>query len=414
MLFIYLLQTRDPVIMQSPSKITDGSVSTPPGSSTIQGWADLPEGLLHSIIPLLGSFLDLIAFSGTCRSWHAAFTSYPSKAMFRALLPPLLVRPNARVCAPNLPSTRDGHKLHTCQVIDPANPNTTLRCQIPQETLQKKHFTGFSYGQLICGRCRDCLVIDVFTGTRVSPPHLPFTEDTYFYCALLTAPLTSPNSHLLICAQSNGTPYSCQYSLLDWQVGSDSWSELRLKDARIDQIVDLNGQLIAMDYHQKLYTLSLAPNLGLEEIATKWWDGMTECPFLRPWLVVCGNLLLMVDHYVSLSLGAPVIYKAYRLNMLTNPTSWLEVEKLENFSLFIGADVRSPPFYCMSPGRWGGRSNCLYFAHDIQPWSLHGLGGEADAVWDNSNHPELVFKRNWYGQLQSFWLYPSMFYNDSE
>ncbi|KAK3131432.1 hypothetical protein QOZ80_6AG0506380 [Eleusine coracana subsp. coracana] len=169
-----------------------------------------------------------------------------------------------------------------------------------------------------------------------------------------------------------------------------------------------------MDYHQRLYTVSLVPNLGLQEISTVWWDDMNECPFLRPWLVVCGNMLLIVDHYISFLFGAPVIYKAYRLNMLTTPATWVEVEKLENYSLFIGADVRSPPFSCKSPGRWGGRSNCLYYAHDIQPWSLHGLGNEADAVWDGSNDPDLVFKRNWYGQLQPFWLYPSMFYTDGQ
>ncbi|TVU13055.1 hypothetical protein EJB05_46730 [Eragrostis curvula] len=410
----YEAETREPAIMQSPSKITGASVSSAPDPSRLQGWADLPEGLLHSIIRLLGSFLDLLAFAGSCSSWHAAFTSYPHKSTFRTLLPPLLVRPNIRVSAPHLPSSHDGHKLRTCQVIDPANPNIALRCQIPQETLQKKHFAGFSYGKLICGHRREVLIVDVFTGVRVSPPQLPFSEDSFFYCGMLTAPLTSPNSHLLICAQPNGSSYSCKFSLFDWLVGSDSWSELRLDDARIDQIVDFNGQLIAMDYHQRLYTVSLSPNLGLQEIATVWWDGMSECPFLRPWLVVCGDMLLIVDHYVSFSFGAPVIYKAYCLNMLTNPATWAEVEKLENYTLFVGADVRSPPFSCTSPGRWGGRSNCLYYAHDIQPWSLHGLGDEADAVWDSSNDPELVFKRNWYGRLQPFWVYPSMFYTDGQ
>ncbi|KAF8775786.1 hypothetical protein HU200_004172 [Digitaria exilis] len=41
-----------------------------------------------------------------------------------------------------------------------------------------------------------------------------------------------------------------------------------------------------------------------------------------------------------------------------------------------------------------GRSNCLYYAHDTQPWSLHGLGNDVDAVWDDSTDPDLVFKRN--------------------
>jgi hypothetical protein len=159
----------------------------------------------------------------------------------------------------------------------------------------------------------------------------------------------------------------------------------------------------------------LAPQLGLQEIATLWWDDMDECPYLRPWLVVCGDMLLIVDHYISHSLdGAPVNYKAYRLDMSTVPAVWVEVEKLENHVLFIGSDVRSPAFSCISPGRWGRRNNCLYYAYYDVPWILHGLGDEADAVWDPDNDPDIVFKRNWYTQLQPFWVYPSMFYADAD
>jgi len=401
--------------MQSPSKIsgTFASTTTTPAVCGVQGWADLPEGLLQSIVTLLGSFLDLLAFAGTCRSWRAAFSSYPSKSTFCALLPPLLIRPNIRVPAPHLPSKGDdGRKLRTCQVTDLANPNTPLRCQIPQETFQKLCFAGSSYGQLICGSRRNCLVVDVFTGAKVSPPQLPFSEDTYFNSGMLTAPMASPDSHLLVCVESNED--CTQRSLLDWPVGSNSWSELQLNDSRIEQIVEFKGQFIAMDFRYSLYTLSLAPQLSLQEITTVWWDDMDECPFLRPWLVVCGDMLLIVDHYISLLFGAPVNYRAYRLDMSTEPAIWVEAGKLENHALFIGGDVRSPAFSCTSPGRWSGRSNCLYYAHDTQPWSLHGLGDDADAVWDDSTNPDLVFKRNWYRQLQPFWVYPSMLYSDGQ
>lgn len=394
--------------MQSHSKIShvSVSVSTPPVVSVVQGWADLPDGLLHSIVALSGSFLDLLAFAGTCCSWRAAFSSYPSKSTFCTLFPPLLIRPNVRAQAPHLPSNNGRHKLRTCQVIDLANQNTALRCQIPQETLQKMHFAGSSYGHLICCRRGYCLVVDVFTGAEVSPPRLPFSDDCeeFYYCGTLTAPLASPNSHLLV-----GT----QTSLFDWPVGSDSWSELKFSDARVDQIVDFNGQFIAM-VCDRLYTLQLAPQLGLQEIETVWWDDMTECPYLRPWLVVCGDMLLIVDHYISFSFGAPVMYKPYRLDMSSKPAKWVEVKKLENWALFVGGDVRSQPFSCMSLERWGGRSNCLYYAHYSQPWSLHGLGDEADAVWDPSTNPDLVYKRNWYRQLQALWVYPSMFYSDGQ
>jgi hypothetical protein len=178
--------------------------------------------------------------------------------------------------------------------------------------------------------------------------------------------------------------------------------------------VEFNGQFIAMDYFYKIYTLKLAPLLGLQEIKTKWWDGMTECPYLRPWLAVCGDMLLIVDHYVSLSFGAPVLYKPYRLDMSAKPAKWVEVKKLENWALFVGGDVRSQPFSCLSPEQWGGSSNRLYYAHYSQTWSVHGLGDDGDTVWDPSTDPDLVYKRNWYRQLQAFWVYPSMFYSDGQ
>ncbi|WVZ82879.1 hypothetical protein U9M48_030088 [Paspalum notatum var. saurae] len=250
-------------IMQSPSKMSDASTSTTtPALCRPQGWADLPEGLLQSIIPLLGSFIELLAFASTCRSWRAAFTSYPSKSMFCTLLPPLLVQPHISFRAPDLPSkSDDGHKLRTCQVLDLANSKRNLCCQIPQETFRKLCFAGSSYSQLICGGGSSCLVVDVFTGAKLSPPQLPFVGDTYFYSGMLTSPLASGNSHLLVCAASN--LHSLEHSLLDWPVGSDSWSELQVDDARIEQIVEFKGQFIAMDGYYMLYTLSLAPQLGL-------------------------------------------------------------------------------------------------------------------------------------------------------
>ncbi|RLN12626.1 hypothetical protein C2845_PM09G00740 [Panicum miliaceum] len=38
-----------------------------------QGWAELPTGILHSIIHLLSCTRDVLAFISTCPSWRAAF-----------------------------------------------------------------------------------------------------------------------------------------------------------------------------------------------------------------------------------------------------------------------------------------------------------------------------------------------------
>jgi hypothetical protein len=109
--------------------------------------------------------------------------------------------------------------------------------------------------------------VDVFTGAKVLSPQLPFGNNISFHSIMLTAPLASPNSHLLVCAHAEQDK---QYFLLDWLIGSDSWSKLQLNlnDSWILQIVEFNSLFIAMDTHHRLYTLSLAPQLGLHEIAT--------------------------------------------------------------------------------------------------------------------------------------------------
>jgi len=174
------------------------------------------------------------------------------------------------------------------------------------------HIAGSSYGQLICGRGRNCLIVDVFTGAKVLPPQLPFGDNTYFYSGMLTAPVASPNSHLLLCASSK---QGGQCFLLDWLIGSDSWSKLQLNlNYAVVQIVEFNGQFIAMDTHPRLNT---RPQLGLQEIATVWLDNMHGYPYTQPCLVVCSGMLLIVNYnyYSSTSSGAPVNYKAYRLDV---------------------------------------------------------------------------------------------------
>uniref|UniRef100_M8B0T2 F-box domain-containing protein n=1 Tax=Aegilops tauschii TaxID=37682 RepID=M8B0T2_AEGTA len=252
--------------MQSPSKMSVVSTSISPVVSGLQGWADLPDGPLHSIVALLGSSIDILAFAATCHSWRAAFSSYRSTSNLCTLIPPLLIRPAGPIQGSSLPSIfsekcssvpeNSRYMLRVRKVIDVASNNSTLRCQIPQETFENMHFAGSSHGHLICCYRGECLVVDVFTGAMVWPPRLPFSNG--YYGGTLTAPLTSPNSHLLI--------------------------------------VQFNGQFIAMDHDMRIYTLRLAPRLGLREISTEWCSEIEPESFVQAWLVVCGDDLLMVDH----------------------------------------------------------------------------------------------------------------------
>ncbi|XBI06225.1 hypothetical protein VPH35_134264 [Triticum aestivum] len=372
-------------MMQSPSKLSGPFVSTPFDVSRLQGWTDLPVDLLHSIVPLLGSYVNLFVFVSTCSSWRVAFLSYPSKSTLCMVLPPLLVQPNVLDLSPHLPSSNGRHELRNwCD-------SGSVCCQIPRKTFENMWFVGSSYGHLIC-----CLKGNFL---------LLMCSRFFYYYGTLTAPPASPNCHLLV---------STHCSLFDWPFGSDSWCQLKLTySQRIDQIVEFDGQFIALDCHWRVNILKLAPQLGLEQITTSsLWDGMAKCP-QSPWLVVCGDVLLIVGDYASLlSSKAPVLYKPYRLDMSTRPAKWVEVKKLDNWALFVGRDFRSPSFSCSSPEQWGGWSNRLYYAHNFQPLTIHGLGDDAEAVWDPSNDPNLFYGRKRYKKVQAFWVYPSMFSSD--
>lgn len=138
---------------------------------------------------------------------------------------------------------------------------------------------------------------------------------------------------------------------------------------------------------------------------------MPKCPQSQ-WLVVCGDTLLIVGCYESLLLSeAPVLYKPYRLDMSTTPAKLVEVKKLDYWALFVGLDLRSPLFSCLT-GQWGGQSNQLYYAHNSQPLILHGLGDKAEAAWDPSTDPNFFYGRSRYKKVQAFWVYPSMFSSD--
>lgn len=395
--------------MQTPNNWFVASASTHLVVCRLQGWKDLPHELLHSILPLLSSLRDILAFAATCPPWRAVFSSYPSKY---TLCPPLLIQPNIRVPAPHIPSDNGHQKLRTCKVIDPAKPNTTMHCQIDEETLHEMYFAGSSYGQLIFCSGQHCLVVDPFSGTKVSPPHFPLSiecgelsvpefshplgvsyssseQSSYIkhFCGFLTAPLASPNSHLLV---------NTRFSLLDWPVGSDSWYELQLSNKWLCQIVEFNGQFIAMDYGNRIYRLQLAPQLGLQEIAITKLPGFRFlCNQNYSWLVVCGDILLRVTRF-----------QIDHLDMSTKPAKWVEMKNLDSWALFLGGHVMSPPVSFMGPERWGGRSKCLYYARYSPAWSVYSLGDD--------DNPSLRYMRAWCRRLQPLWLYPSMLYRDGQ
>lgn len=160
--------------------------------------------------------------------------------------------------------------------------------------------------------------------------------------------------------------------------------------------MEFNGQFIAMDLHHRIYTSELTPQLGLEEIVTINCPlDSTEGSFKTSWLVVCDDMLLMVVQVIT-SLqytdDLTMISTLHRLDMSTKPAKWVGMEYLDNWAVFVGEDMKSPPFSCMSPERWGGRSKCLYYADDPPRWPVYGLGNEPDPSAD----PDLrYYTRSW-------------------
>ncbi|KAM0836558.1 hypothetical protein ACQ4PT_062257 [Festuca glaucescens] len=369
-----------------------------------QGWADLPDALLHSIASLLLSFPDILAFAATCPSWRAAFASYPSKSSFSLLLPPLLLQPDVPLCSPcPRPYSRNLMPRCPCYVTNLASPNMHMCCQIPlfrdcaKGNVLPSHpdnfrFIGASYGHLILSNKQVCVVVDVFTGVSVSPPQLPVNKDNQLYNGILTAPLASPNSHLMVTIESH---------IFLWRVGSHSWVRCSNLDSFVYRVVVFKGQVFGMHSISELFIVHLVPRIRLQEIAVDLGKRLGGLEDAHMWLVECGDMLLMVRSPSSfLSIGNT--WEAFRLDLSVQLAKWVKVEKLENWAIFISIDRRSQTFCCMDPGRWGGRSNCIYY-YDSKEWVTCELG---KPLQGGASSPGFECDN----MLQPMWVVPSMFY----
>jgi hypothetical protein len=268
----------------------------------------------------------------------------------------------------------------------------------PPGSLDGFSFGSVSYGHLILSnQQRACLVVDVFTGVSVSAPQLPVDGYVLLYYAALTAPLASPNSHLLVNAGGHN---------FFWRVGSQSWLRRSPRNGTIKQIVVFKGQVFGMDHGRRLYIVHLVPQIRIQKIAVDLDGSMTSKWHLsHPWLVVCGDMLLMVGSQQS-SLSTGDAFEAFRLDLSTEPAKWVKVEKLENWAIFISIDQRSQALCCMNPERWGGRSNCVY-CYGSKGWTEFELG---QPLQGDASTPRIYFFFNCGSILQPMWVVPSMFY----
>uniref|UniRef100_A0A0D9WL10 KIB1-4 beta-propeller domain-containing protein n=1 Tax=Leersia perrieri TaxID=77586 RepID=A0A0D9WL10_9ORYZ len=370
-------------------------------------WPGLLDSLLHQIIALLSSFQDLLAFSGTCHSWRAALSPFPSVYTFT--FPPLHLKPDVPDACP--PSNRFKYNHSSCckwQLGDPSKRNLSLRCSAPWNTPSRMRYLGCSYGYLIFSYHENCLLVDAYAGTMVKPPKLKSTSNKGIYYGILTAPLNSPNSHILLCSRS---------SIFDWQVGTNSWSEHRFVGEHILQIVLFKGEMFAMDFHHRLHTMRFAPQLSMQEVGVMWGEEMYVGVHFKPWLVICGDMLLMLDLSTGFHqlYGFPATFQVFRLDFSSETAKWMKMEKLENQSLFVSLDRRSPTFSCMSPEKWGGKSNCIYVAKPSEdsdePWTAVELGQPVPGTTHVSPYGHGLLQTNGHcSQLENLWVLPSFIY----
>ena len=367
-------------------------------------WADLLDCLLHQIIALLSSSNDIIAFAATCRSWRAAFTSFPSTLSCN--VPPLCLQ--SHIHYPHRGHSRIKYSLlYNCewQLTDAVKRSSSCRLSPPHNHPNRMHYLGCSYGNLIFSNSNQCLLVDVFGFTTVRPPKLKSTGKHEIYYGILDGSLKSPNLHLFLCSGS---------SIFQWQVGSNSWLEHPLDIPSIFRIVFFKGEMFARDQLDGLHTIRLAPQLSIHEVDIDWTEYWREDSVVGRnvmyWLVVCGDMFLMVD--LSMSTDRPtVFFRVFRLDFSIVPPKWVKVENLGNHAIFVSFDQRNPAFCCTDPERWGGKSNCIYVAtqskKNDKPWTVVELG-------------QAVSSRNWRpvaypygnpGQPDNLWVFPSLVYD---
>jgi len=152
----------------------------------------------------------------------------------------------------------------------------------------------------------------------------------------------------------------------------------------------------------------LTPRIQLQKIPVSWGEknSMTKWHLSTPWLVACGDMLLMVGCQ-SYYPGTSDVFEAYRLDTSTEPAKWMKVEKLENWVIFISNDEGVQPLSCMNPERWGGRSNCVY-CYDSGRWVAFEFGKSTPLLGD-ATKPDVRICICCVSMVQPIWVIPSMF-----
>ncbi|CAN6208980.1 unnamed protein product [Urochloa humidicola] len=339
-----------------------------------RGWAELPDGILDSIIRLLSCTCDLLAFIGTCTTWRAVFME--AKPSYCNLFPPLMIRSCAQ-----LSNDAQSEVHHTWQLMDPANPSLRFHRPAPTGIPSVMEFVGCSFGHAIFADLTDSnteghiIMVDVFTGAQVSPPPCP-AELVNLICCALTGPISSPKTYLLVSIFG-------VYGLFVWRLRSESWQ--LCPDSQgigfIDQIVVFKDRVIALDCDLSIFTVHLDgdPELGmyfrpLLLIVKDDNDDLINNEDLESarLMVVPGDKLALVA-LPSTGDENLIFFYLEDLDSPTEPPRWSPVQDLDWAVFISGAHERDAVYnswywygrWALSsadPERWGGRRGQVNYA----------------------------------------------------
>lgn len=192
------------------------------------------------------------------------------------------------------------------------------------------------------------------------------------------------------------------------QLTSHFWLKRSPRNGTLTQFVVFKGQVFGMGSDRRLFMLHLIPHICLHKIPVSWGgiNSMTKWHLCNPWLVVCGDMLLMVGCQSDFA-GTGDVFEAYRLDTSTEPAKWSEGGEVGEMSDAHQQWPESQPISCMNPERWGGRSNCVY-CYDSGHLVAFELG--KPLLGDDATKPDVFIFLCCGSMVQPIWVVPSMFF----
>ncbi|KAJ3695739.1 hypothetical protein LUZ60_001116 [Juncus effusus] len=386
--------------------------SSASSSSTPATWSDLPADLLCSILTLLPSIRDLLAFSSVCRSWRSLASSLsPSPASF---FPPLLLRLTF------LRRPRRRRRLVPSDLLlsDVCSSSSVNRSPIEAQSVLTLPFLSSSHGHLLFfsdHRRKRILIVDFITGSQLLSPLIPIDSAVPFCLANLTAPLSSPSSSLLLLARN---------LLFIWQVGRAEWIHHSLDmEIQFDSEMTVVGSRIYAMEINKIFSISM-PELTVTQIPVSY-SGNEDRMYIPSHRLVNRNGELLSVCFLADEPSESSMYwrlAVFRLDFTNPQPKWVKMESLGDWALFVNADMRVAGFACENPERWGGQSNSIYYSglgHEgFCSWSVWRLGDEVVSksglghyvfrferlLWLNSQFRNAEL-RKWPDKV---WVYPNI------